>query len=397
MSRPFLERCPRRHLVIHMDINKTILQVDPAGSRSMEDILNSNAADNVYGYVDSSGEWKALYGPREAKSQTFPHTVSSDNIVTYAAFIDQKYSEPGIMQTLSPSERSAKWAEISSLRRAATGRFTTPNSIGCRYAYMVEEQRQCLKLNSGDGYHSIVPSFFNLINLLSNLDWSFTLIFRTFGSDLPKVLEEWQQFVQGTHECKPEGSVLRRMSENIVTPRTGCMYRDHEEMYLCLGPSLSASTIRSLDLAKITHPNNVAIITELKKLPNCHSVRQTNLHELNSHLIEYFAQSNNVGGLVDYYPAWAQAAERRCAGKVFPIPFSKRGEGVNYYVFFDDNIFIGNDRSIVDLRDEHTMKSLIGSTSERPFCIPVNAYEAITNEDYFIDCLSERLKDQLNI
>ncbi|CCW71497.1 unnamed protein product [Phytomonas sp. Hart1] len=403
MSRAFLAHCPRRRLVIHMDLNKTLLQVDPAGGRSVEDVLNSNAAGVVYGVVDDAGLWRPCYGPKNrpptdplpqdpvTKGPTPPNGPPA--LITYAAYVDATYGEPVGMRGLPLDLRRARWAEVTAHRRAATGGFTAPGAVGEPYADLVEEQRRCL---GGDGHH-IIPAFFKLVNLLSTQDWPFTLIFRTFGEDLPRVLEEWQRFIKGEHKYRPEGVVLQRMRENGIPPRTGSMYRNHEKMYLCLGPSRSISSFGSLNLEKINHSDVEATLVELRKLPNCYDVRQTSFHQLNNELIQFYAESNNVGGLIDYYPAWAQVAEQRNGGKVFPVPFSKREEDMNYYVFFDDNIFIGDERSIVDLRDAYTAESLIGSTLESPFCISVSSYEAITNEDYFIDCLCERLQLQLKI
>jgi hypothetical protein len=36
-------------------------------------------------------------------------------------------------------------------------------------------------------YHYILPSFFQLLKYLKENDYSFTLVFRTFGQDLPHV------------------------------------------------------------------------------------------------------------------------------------------------------------------------------------------------------------------
>ncbi|EPY29562.1 hypothetical protein STCU_04459 [Strigomonas culicis] len=135
-----------------------------------------------------------------------------------------------------------------------------------------------------------------------------------------------------------------------------------------------------------------AIEKELYLVEGCQSVRQTSFKELNELLLAFYRTSNNIGGLVDYYPCWAQGAERRSGGKVFPV--ESKGSQDHYYVFFDDNIFISDEKSIVDLRDIRSGESLLGEKVELPFCVHVNAYKAIVEETYFLDCLCERMKLQ---
>ncbi|EPY26776.1 hypothetical protein AGDE_11097 [Angomonas deanei] len=195
-------------------------------------------------------------------------------------------------------------------------------------------------------------SFFHFINTLSELEWPFTLIFRTFGSDLPFILKEWKEFVTGVHDCKPRGKILEQIKANYVEPLTGCIYRDKESLYLCLGVCVSAIA------AKIEEGDTEEVIlAKLRALPGCTEVRQISFHSLSRELLQYYQASNNVGGLVDYYPCWAQAAEGRCGGKVFPVQLT----GADHYtVFYDDNIFIGDEKSIVDLRDAESSASLLG-------------------------------------
>jgi len=295
------------------------------------------------------------------------------------------------MQELSKAERSAVWKEVSAARRAATRQFTFPGAVGQKYAYLVEEQRKCLTCGPGPQLHSIIPSFFYLVNTLSELDWPFFLIFRTFGSDLPHVLEEWRRFVLGEHVCKPSGPVLQRMKEHYIEPRTGCIYRSHDDLFVCYGPSVAVSNPR---LSEMGSADRAAIVEELRQTPGCEKVCHTDFRHLGTHLLEFIAASNNVGGLVDYYPCWAQGAERRSGGKVFPVPMSGPQMSSQYSVFFDDNIFLGEEASIVDLRDSETGKSVCDEERERPYCVHANAYKAIVNPTYFVDCLCECIRLQ---
>lgn len=381
MSRALLERLARRHLVLHMDINKTIIQVDLAGGRTLEDVLNSNVAANVLGEVDSEGKcWKPLYIPVEG-TDAEPSPVSLSGLVTYDAFIDRLYCEPAGMQDLPKAERDALWKKISGLRREACKKFTYPGEVGHQYAHLVEKQRSALHEN---GSFSIIPSFFNFVNDLSDMNWPFTLIFRTFGSDMGSVLEEWKTFVEGNHVCKPRGVILAKMKECYVQPLCATVFRHSDDMFICYGPCVSLSYLdSSLD---VSSPQ--IIMDQLRGVPGSTDVRKVSFTSLTNDLVGHFQKSNNVGGVVDYYPYWAQGAERRSCGKVYPII---QGDRNYFHVFFDDNIFLGDERSIVDIRAAATNESILDPGVEKKFCVPVNAFEAIVNKDYFVDRLYECL------
>ncbi|KPI89511.1 hypothetical protein ABL78_1387 [Leptomonas seymouri] len=381
MPWPFL-KCSKRHLVLHMDINKTIIQVDQAGGRTLDDVLNSNVAANVYGLIDSKdNRWKALYGPFDKTVTSLPS--SAGELITYDAYIDRLYCEPPGMQELPKQEKDAVWKTVSNLRRQATGKFTHTGEPGEAYAPLVELQRQHLKC--GDEYYHIIPSFFKLINNLSELDMPFTLIFRTFGSDLGSVLQEWRSFVQGEHICKPAGPILQRMRDNYREPLCGSIYRNADEIYICYGPQVSLSALLG---PRFEETHSEKVLEHLRRLPGCTSACETSFADLNDNIVHYFAGSNNVGGLVDYYPNWAQGAERRTGGKVFPVPLRDPN---SYYVFFDDNIFMGDERSIVDLRETGSSESILDPEIERKYCVPANAFKAIVDDNYFVDELRECL------
>ncbi|KAG5469807.1 hypothetical protein CUR178_01947 [Leishmania enriettii] len=385
MSRELLQQCSKKHLVIHTDINKTIIQVDQAGGRTMDDVLNNNVAANTFGIVDTTdNQWHPLYSAYD--SPVAPPASTSGPIMSYDAYIDSLHCAPLGMQNLPKAERDAVWKSVSNCRRQATRKFTFPGEVGEPYAPLVDLQRQ--HLQHRDGYYNIIPAFFHMVNTLSELDFRFTLIFRTFGSDLDTVLQEWRSFVLGTHVCKPSGPVLRRLKENYIEPLSGSFFRQDDAIYICHGPRVSLSSYLTSGFEE-TDP--VKVLEHLHQVPGCTSACKATFADLKDHLVEYFARSRNVGGLVDYYPSWAQAAEHRTGGKVFPV---SQNDPNYYFVFFDDNIFIGDEHSIVDIREADGAKSLVDIDIEKKYCVPVNAFKAILDKEYFVNELCECLRLQ---
>jgi hypothetical protein len=56
---------------------------------------------------------------------------------------------------------------------------------------------QRLSLSKGPGFHYIIPSFFKTIETLEARGQSFSIVFRTFGDDLPDVMEAVADFCAG--------------------------------------------------------------------------------------------------------------------------------------------------------------------------------------------------------
>ena len=61
-----LEGLPKRPVILHVDLNRTIIQVDAAGGKSLKDILNNNLSTACVGHCDPLKqplEWKPIYDP----------------------------------------------------------------------------------------------------------------------------------------------------------------------------------------------------------------------------------------------------------------------------------------------------------------------------------------------
>jgi hypothetical protein len=54
-----------------------------------------------------------------------------------------------------------------------------------------------------DGSRRILPSFFELLLHLDRTGRDFTVVFRTFGTDITDVVEEVNMFASGTHPSYP--------------------------------------------------------------------------------------------------------------------------------------------------------------------------------------------------
>ena len=48
---------PTESLILHFDINKTVLMFDPKGLKGVKEAINSAIAESVVGYIDEKNNW----------------------------------------------------------------------------------------------------------------------------------------------------------------------------------------------------------------------------------------------------------------------------------------------------------------------------------------------------
>ena len=53
----------------------------------------------------------------------------------------------------------------------------------------------------GEGKYHIIPSFFRLLIFLKKQKREFSIVFRTYGKELDRVVWEFNQFCEGKHPC----------------------------------------------------------------------------------------------------------------------------------------------------------------------------------------------------
>lgn len=364
----------KRTIVLHMDINRTIIQTDPAGGKTLDDVLNSNVAARVFGRNNA--------GTFEVTGSGFDSVESPPGAMTYGDFVDAVVQIPSEMTSGSAEEKREIWKGVSASRRRLLHSFTHSTSVGAEFAHHVDVQRDALAETLARGMH-IVPSFFNLVNRLSDLEWPFVLIFRTFGNDITKVLDEWNTFLQGDHLVRPSGPILAGMRDRV--PQCGALFRCEQGMAIAWNRNVAVPPPPPGVDAAVLLPEEYLRSVEGG---NAHAV---SFHQLYDELMSKTQQGGGVLGLIDYYHYWSQHAEHRSAGKCFPVDTSPEAP---FQVFFDDNIFIGDPSSIVDLRCA-TSGLPLSIDLEDNYCCHVLPYFAITDGDYFWNETIDRVKTQL--
>ena len=391
----------KKRIVLHMDVNRTLIQIDPAGGKSMADVLNNNLSAVCYGVLSTSNQWKAVIGPEPTSEQqeliakiedSLSSTVDGTRYITYDDFIDEVLvpTPHEEMAALRGREASDRWDQVAEARRHYKNAFSDPGHPGEEFRVYWEKLRTAMKRPSGQGDWYVLPSFWSMVNSLSEADWPFSVVIRTFGKDLPEIQEEWRRFVLGELEVKPSGPILKELAEayraSADTPLsslvpTGSVYRCKTGTFMKWGPAKAPA---QLDDETQVPEGYAPVSTE-------------ELYRQLTAAPDAGKPALKVFGVVDFYPWWSANSEAGAAGKVFPIRIPRPPSDTNhpYQVFFDDNIFYPPEtETIVDIRSVETNQFIQDETVQRAFLAAVAPYQAITNIDYFTDQLVERVLAQ---
>ena len=230
------------------------------------------------------------------------------------------------------------------------------------------------------GHVRLLPSFFALLQWLSDQRREVTLVFRTFGSDLPEVAAELNAFCRGEHPTYPDArfdgsTTAPDLRLDLSNPQCfGSMHRggeagtDAEPLCVALG-LLDAPRGRD----QPPYRNPLAFYT--KRAAALLSSRRA-----------FHAHIRNGGTFAfrDDYSGWARAGFEGPAGKPMWVD---RNDAEIVRVFFDDNVR-EDSANIIDLRDAATGEAVAFEDANGRCLVRVDPYRAVTDKRYFIDALS---------
>ena len=183
---------------------------------------------------------------------------------------------------------------------------------------------------------TVFPSFYVMLERLRKMNIPFTIILRTFGSDLPEVVKEIEEHRSGvkiTRWAKFEGKNFSIEGKETIK----------------------------------------------------------NVEEHVEEIFDLFLTSKQHFAVRDDWFKWNQDGERGQSGKPFPYDSSgNRREVRNLSVFFDDNI-TGDEQDIVQPCE------IVGKTAPTKALLdklifPVNTQEAMSDDNYYIDRVLQAIK-----
>lgn len=333
-----------KHLILHFDVNKTMIMMDPVQGKDVSNVVNDIMAEKVYGVVEQdSKEWKWNGKPL--------NTAAEAQEVSFANYLRAKYPNVGTPQEMKEGKR---------LRKLYRATFTHEGNPGAALRSDFDRLVECLNT------HIIVPSFFDLILSLEQEKRSYSLILRTFGQDVQLIASEFNAFCQGKHPSYPnvrlDGSIPGSIDRQIdLTHPEGCgtFHR------------ATSDGSASLILGTLEQHEDLNMYTNMYEIIQGYDAIYTRLEQVR--------KTRASIALRDYYPYWWSKHEASEAGKLLLL---NRSDHETHVVFFDDNI-LDHDAHIVDARDAFTGEIIPFEQTKGIHLLRVEPLDAIQSESYF--------------
>mmetsp|Transcript_27129 Transcript_27129/g.48682 ORF Transcript_27129/g.48682 Transcript_27129/m.48682 type:complete len:499 (-) Transcript_27129:35-1531(-) len=400
---------PRR-LVVHFDVNGTVIMQDTVKGETLEFTLSHVIATQAWGTVqekESGNVWRLAYDsitlnrpnpdfksykefarlcypektPEEEPDENRREAINTENEVSYKQMLIDftKYGKPGY--------------KFKNLFDKMTRCLSIPKLICEEFGFSEEAKNEDgpeeVKTGSEplqklfkDGKVFLLPSFFRFVMGLRKAKREFAVVFRSFGTDLHDVVYEFNRFCEGSHPCyngkngcplvrfdRSKGSKDMRIDET----NTGYVTR--------LTKSMSDVTfVRGTfhrhpegESPEVFHsgPIDEGSVRVYREAHNIYVA----FHEILQHTASI--------AISDDWKFWSANDFSDDSGKLLLVDQTDYG---TQHIFFDDNV--REDASnIIDVRDVVTGDSLPFKRIANKYIFRVDPYKAIIETDYFLKAL----------
>ncbi|XP_058499225.1 uncharacterized protein LOC131468715 isoform X2 [Solea solea] len=270
----------KKKVVLHLDLKNTIVVWDTLMDQGTEVSLNIFLSTVTWGRMNQ-GQWEWL---SDALSLLPPRTDA-------VSYFTQFGRTPGFTSGAGERFRRVLEEHLDLLR--------WPEDV---------EGDSELSAKGPDGqlYHWIVPSFFQLLKDLTQEGQDFAVLFRTFGTDLPRALRAMNRALnEGTHPLFPDLPDLK-LSVNMTPGKICC---SQSGIVLSQGEN-RVSTMQDGDRG----------------------------------LYQYLSSFQGLGGFRDHFDWWESNSFSIRGGKPMWVdPFDKCVQ----HIFIDDNVRPNDEHTIV--------------------------------------------------
>ncbi|XP_054834855.1 uncharacterized protein LOC129329348 [Eublepharis macularius] len=322
-----LLRPKKRKLVLHIDLNNTILVSDRLFNQDIKEALNNYLSTVTWGKVNPAGKWQWL---SESPSLLPP---CPDAVSFYSQF---RYCE------MFTEEPPGQWFR----------------DLHARHLKLLEWQGQphpALSIPDHMGverYHFVLPSFFHLLQSLHQEGRHFAVIFRTFGGDLPRVLQAVHCALEGKHPHFP--------------------------------------TLQDISLPVDLHPGQIRCTKQkVIVIPGGERAERLLCAASDREIYMYLSSKEGLCGFQDHFQWWARNQHSSKGGK--PLWIDPH-DANTHHIFIDDNIRLSDSDTIIQprvfCRQGDTSAQITPTSELYGIClVQTDLLEAIADTNYFCRCI----------
>eukprot|EP00930_Biecheleria_cincta_P068946 TRINITY_DN56765_c0_g1_i1.p1 TRINITY_DN56765_c0_g1~~TRINITY_DN56765_c0_g1_i1.p1 ORF type:complete len:371 (-),score=49.90 TRINITY_DN56765_c0_g1_i1:91-1203(-) len=346
-----------RRLVLHFDVNETIMIGDPVSGFDFEASLNNVLAKAAF--LSKDGTTWHDGSPLAEESR-------------------QDFGDPPAL--LTDFKMLTEFSQYFERFRSSASRFTNPGSPGSVYRPLYEKLYDKLKWKheshsvfAPNGHHFLLPAFFHCIRELHRQGREFCIVIRTFGTDLPEVAKCLQAFAQGLHPDFPGAEA-------------GQFHLSEQDAQWVLTRQSRQDANSPIMLRRLNeYMGREGLGSDLSSNGTCGHCEEISSE---ADIVDFMA-SRRILGVRDDYHHWKGQGYLPQAGK--PLWITVDDEDVQH-IFFDDNIHNKSDDSIVAVRARSckadTFRPISGDATrqlEGILLVKAQPVEAIQDLNYFLN------------
>lgn len=187
----------KRKLVLHVDLNNTVLVSDVVQSQSTVAALDYFLTTVTWGRMGPNGKWEWV----SDSPSLLPPCKGAVSYYSQFGDVGRFTAGPG---------------------RRFQGVLEEHLNLLCWPEGVKGDRELSIKGEDGRLYHWILPSFFQMLRDLVQEGRDFAIVFRTFGCDLPRVLRVMSKVLtQGAHPLFPDLANLK-LSVNMTPGKIRC-------------------------------------------------------------------------------------------------------------------------------------------------------------------------------
>ena len=228
----------------------------------------------------------------------------------------------------------------------------------------------------GEGKYFMVPSFFRTLMYLKKQKKEFSIIFRSFGTELDPVIWEYNKFCSGEHPCfnGRNNTPLVKLDGSKNSKDMRISQASQKAVFYRFGDSINESTM-------VTGNNpRKASLHEVNQIDEDDDTTIVRDHlDIFQTMIETFKKYGSMAMSEDY-PAWDAAGRTNSRAKLLLVD---QADYNTQHIFFDDNADEGDD-CIVDVRDVITGEKVDQGKYMDMYVVKAQPHRAILESDYFI-------------
>jgi hypothetical protein len=395
-------------ILLHFDVNKTLIQSDSVQAKSIEECIREAIAELFWGFTRTEGEKSGEILGKDATVQE-EATSSRKNLlvwewapekpscnppretrpgapnklVNYAEYCKQVFSDKDerkdAIRSFSRCGNEQAKEEMDKLLKKALEKIQLPPGV--------QESAAALEVGLKGCCYLMSPSVFHFVASLQREKRTFALLFRSFGTDHEIIKDEWNAFCDMRHpifsELIQDIGPMNGTVPGVPDRRVHGFHTIYRDIH---GPVMIMDTLTNgadnnwdkwaRQKPKATEDTRggrdyIRNVLKAKTTEGYQNIREWMTHHL---------REQTTASIKDDWAWWHWNDETAEHGKLLTVLAAVQEDSKQ--LFFDDKVEAG-DAKIVDCRDfaGHPIPS---TSSIDKLCTKVNPVEVLLDDHYFL-------------